>query len=48
VHIHKGSVIALGAIVTKNVAENSVVAGNPAKLVKSGVSWCRERLNEVL
>jgi len=44
VHIHKGSVIALGAIVTKKVAENSVVAGNPAKLVKNGVSWCRERL----
>ena len=44
VTIQKGSIVALGAIVTKNIPENSVVAGNPAKLVKSGVSWCRERL----
>jgi len=44
VTIQKGSIVALGAIVTKNIPENSIVAGNPAKLVKSGVSWCRERL----
>ena len=43
VTIQKGSIVALGAIVTKNIPENSIVAGNPAKLVKSGVSWCRER-----
>jgi len=37
VTIGKGSVIALGAIVTHNVPEYSIVAGNPAKIVKSNI-----------
>lgn len=34
VHIHRGAVVAAGAIVTKDVEENCVVAGMPAKLIK--------------
>lgn len=34
VHIGKGSVVAAGAVVTKNVPDYSVVAGNPARVVK--------------
>lgn len=34
VTIGKGSIVAMGAIVTKNVPEFCVVAGNPAKVVK--------------
>ena len=34
VKIGKGSVVAAGSVVTKDVAENSVVAGSPAKLIK--------------
>lgn len=34
VHIGEGAVIAAGSIVTKDVAPYSVVAGNPAKLIK--------------
>lgn len=34
VHIGKGAVVALGAIVTKDVPQYSVVAGNPARVVK--------------
>ena len=34
VTVGKGSVVALGAIVTKNVPPYTVVAGNPAKVVK--------------
>ena len=34
VHIGKGSVIAAGAVVTKDVPPYCVVAGNPAKVVK--------------
>lgn len=32
--IHKGAVIAAGSIVTKDVPEYGIVAGNPAKLIK--------------
>lgn len=33
-HIGKGAVIGAGSVVTKNVEEGVVVAGNPAKVVK--------------
>lgn len=35
VRIESGSVVAAGAVVTKNVASNTVVAGVPARLVKT-------------
>lgn len=35
VHIKSGSIIAAGAVVTKDVEENSIVGGNPAKFIKS-------------
>ncbi len=34
VHIHSGCVIAAGAVVARDVPPNSIVAGNPAKVVK--------------
>lgn len=34
VTIGAGSIVAMGAVVTKNVPEYSIVAGNPAKIVK--------------
>ena len=34
VTIHKGAVIAAGSIVTKDVPEYAIVAGNPAKVLK--------------
>lgn len=34
VTIHKGAVIAAGAIVTKDVPEYAIVAGNPARIIK--------------
>lgn len=37
-HIRKNSVIGAGAIVTKDVPENVVVAGNPAEIIKGVVS----------
>lgn len=33
VHIHKGAVVASGAIVTKDVPENAIVGGIPAKII---------------
>mgnify|MGYP006092335923 CR=1 FL=1 len=38
VKIGDGSIIAAGSVVTKNVAEYSVVAGNPAKVIKKRFS----------
>ncbi len=35
VHVGKGSVVAAGAIVTKDVPANTLVAGVPAKIIKT-------------
>lgn len=37
VKIGESCVVAAGAVVTKNVPPNTVVAGNPAKVIKTGV-----------
>lgn len=34
VHVGNGSIIGAGSIVTKNVPDNAIVAGNPAKLIR--------------
>lgn len=34
VHIGNGAVVGAGSVVTKDVSENEVVAGNPARLIK--------------
>ena len=45
VRIADNSIIGAHAVVTKSFAENNaVIAGNPAKIVKQGVEWHRERV----
>ena len=39
VKIGDGSVIAAGSIVTKDIPQNTCVAGNPAKIIKKNISW---------
>ncbi len=39
VTIGEGSVIAAGSIVNSSVPAHSLVAGNPAKVIKSGIVW---------
>lgn len=40
------NIISTGAIVTKSFDEcNAVIAGVPAKVIKNGIKWCKERLN---
>jgi acetyltransferase-like isoleucine patch superfamily enzyme len=44
VTIGENSVVAAGAIVTKSCDPGSLLAGNPARVVKTGISWKRERM----
>lgn len=39
VTIGEGSIVAAGSIVTKNVPPYTLVAGNPAKVIKEKISW---------
>lgn len=36
-HIKKGSIIAMGCILTKDFPEYSIVGGNPSKLIRSRI-----------
>lgn len=38
IKIGKEVVVGSGAVVTKNVADNCIVAGNPAKVIKEGIN----------
>ncbi|MGL6098364.1 MAG: acyltransferase [Fusobacteriaceae bacterium] len=40
--IQKNSIIGSASIVSGNISENSIAAGNPAKVIKSEVEWNRE------
>lgn len=42
VSIGNGSIIAAGAVVTKDIPENCLAAGVPAKVIKTGVKWYNE------
>jgi acetyltransferase-like isoleucine patch superfamily enzyme len=39
VTVGEGAIIANNAVVTKNVPPRTMVAGNPAKVVKEDVIW---------
>jgi acetyltransferase-like isoleucine patch superfamily enzyme len=45
VNIGENSIIATGAVVTKSCGPGVIIAGNPAKVIKTGVSWKRERVS---
>ncbi len=40
--VGKGSIIGLGAVVTGDVPACAIVAGNPARVVRTGVTWRRD------
>lgn len=39
VRIGKGSVVAAGSVVTRDVPCNTLVAGNPAQVIKTNIYW---------
>jgi acetyltransferase-like isoleucine patch superfamily enzyme len=44
VTIGENTIVATGSVVTRPCEAGAIVAGNPARVVKTGVSWKRERL----
>ena len=44
VTIGENTIVATGSVVTKPCEAGVIVAGNPAGVIKTGVSWKRERL----
>jgi acetyltransferase-like isoleucine patch superfamily enzyme len=43
VEIGHDSIVAAGAVVTKSCAPGVILAGNPAAVIKEGITWRRER-----
>lgn len=39
VNIGNDSIVAYGAVVTHDCPNNAIIAGNPAKVVKTGITW---------
>jgi acetyltransferase-like isoleucine patch superfamily enzyme len=44
VNIGANSIVASGAVVTKSFGSGVIIGGNPAQVIKTGVSWQRDRL----
>jgi len=42
VHIGNNSVVGSGSVVTKNVPDNVIVAGNPAKIIRENFNWGKD------
>lgn len=45
VYIGNNSIVAAGSIVTKDVPENCLVAGVPAQVKRTGLTWLREKVS---
>jgi acetyltransferase-like isoleucine patch superfamily enzyme len=46
VNIGENSIVATGAVVTRSFESGVIIGGNPAKIIKTGVSWVRERISK--
>lgn len=44
-HVKKGTIVAMGSVLTKDYPEYSVVGGNPAKVIKSRLSGSNDNEN---
>ena len=41
ISVGRGAIVGMGSVVSKDVGECSAVAGNPAREIRSGVTWSR-------
>ncbi len=46
VTIGENSIVASGSVVTKPFGSGVIIGGNPARIIKTGVSWQRERITK--
>lgn len=46
VNIGENSIVGTQSVVTKSIPPNSIACGNPAKVVKTNITWTEERINE--
>jgi acetyltransferase-like isoleucine patch superfamily enzyme len=44
VNLGENSVVAAGAVITSSCPPGSILAGNPARVIKTGITWTRERI----
>ena len=44
VTIMNNAIIGMRSLVTKDIAENTLVAGAPARVIKTDVDWCEDRI----
>lgn len=44
VSVGENAIIGTQSVVTKDVPAGTIVCGNPAKIVKSDITWCNERI----
>lgn len=45
-HVGEGAIIGAGSVVTSDIEANTIYAGNPARIIKSNISWTRKRFIE--